>query len=194
MEFMHGRRSAFFFHGALRPQKPQGLLGTGKVGGGRGGGEGGGSGTYESSLFRTAVETVVSEVHKLFRTGGVPISLTFLFWRWLHDGLVGLYGTKQLVYFANCCFNSCAEQTKSQKRCPKSNCRGTTLQQNKPSSSTSLLLVSPGLCSVQCCFTSTETIRLIRDGEPRTATSSFTGLLSFGVWCSVQCCLTSTET
>ena len=31
-----------------------------------------GSGTYESSLFRTAVQTVVSEVHKLFRTGGVP--------------------------------------------------------------------------------------------------------------------------
>ena len=31
---------------------------------------------------------------------------------------------------------------------------------------------------VQCCFTSTETIRLIRDGEPRTATSTFTQLLS----------------
>ena len=27
---------------------------------------------------------------------------------------------------------------------------------------------------VQCCFTSTETIRLIRDGKPRTATSTFT--------------------
>ena len=32
---------------------------------------------------------------------------------------------------------------------------------------------------VQCCFTSTETIRTIRDGEPRTATSTFTQLLSF---------------
>ena len=31
---------------------------------------------------------------------------------------------------------------------------------------------------VQCCFTSTETIRTIRDGEPRTATSTFTQLLS----------------
>ena len=30
----------------------------------------------------------------------------------------------------------------------------------------------------RCCFTSTETIRLIRDGEPRTATSTFTQLLS----------------
>ena len=30
MVFMHGRWSAFFFHGVLRPQKPQGLLGTGK--------------------------------------------------------------------------------------------------------------------------------------------------------------------
>ena len=27
---------------------------------------------------------------------------------------------------------------------------------------------------VQCCFTSTETIRTIRDGEPRTSTSTFT--------------------
>ena len=31
---------------------------------------------------------------------------------------------------------------------------------------------------VQCCFTCTETIRTIRDGEARTATSSFTQLLS----------------
>ena len=30
----------------------------------------------------------------------------------------------------------------------------------------------------QCCFTSTETIRLIRDGRPRTATSTFPQLLS----------------
>ena len=32
--------------------------------------------------------------------------------------------------------------------------------------------------TVQCCFTSTETIRTIRDGEPRTATSTFTQLLT----------------
>ena len=31
---------------------------------------------------------------------------------------------------------------------------------------------------VQCCFTSTETLRTIRDGEPRMATSTFTQLLS----------------
>ena len=31
---------------------------------------------------------------------------------------------------------------------------------------------------VQCCFTSTETIRTIRDGQPRTSTSSFTQLLN----------------
>ena len=31
---------------------------------------------------------------------------------------------------------------------------------------------------VQCCFTSTGTIRTLRDGEPRTATSTFTQLLS----------------
>ena len=31
---------------------------------------------------------------------------------------------------------------------------------------------------VQCCFTSTETIRTVRDGEPRTATSNSTQLLS----------------
>ena len=29
------------------------------------------------------------------------------------------------------------------------------------------------LCQVQCCITSTETVRTIRDGEPRTATSTF---------------------
>ena len=35
------------------------------------------------------------------------------------------------------------------------------------------------VCMVQCCFTSTETIRLIRTGpEPRTAISTFTQLLS----------------
>ena len=34
---------------------------------------------------------------------------------------------------------------------------------------------------VQCCFTSTETTRTIRDGEPRTAACTFTYLLSSGV-------------
>ena len=33
-------------------------------------------------------------------------------------------------------------------------------------------------CSVQCCFTSTEIIGTIGDGKPRTATSTFTQLLS----------------
>ena len=31
---------------------------------------------------------------------------------------------------------------------------------------------------VQCCFTSTETVPTIKDGEPRTATSTFTQLLN----------------
>ena len=35
------------------------------------------------TLFHTAVETVISEVHKLLGTGGVLTSLTSLFWRWL---------------------------------------------------------------------------------------------------------------
>ena len=69
------------------------------------------------------------------------------------------------------------------------------------------------LNQVQCCFTSRETI--IRDGEPRTATSTFTRLLSSEVYMhlsiksnvfsfiyetepvslnQVQCCFTSTET
>ena len=43
--------------------------------------------------------------------------------------------------------------------------------------------------SVQCCFMSTETLRTVRDGEPRKATSTFTQLLSL-----VQCCFMSTET
>ena len=38
--------------------------------------------------------------------------------------------------------------------------------------------INTSAVQVQCCFTSTETMRLIRDGEPRTATSTFTQLLS----------------
>ena len=51
------------------------------------------------------------------------------------------------------------------------------------------------LVQVPCCFTYTETIRTIRDMEPRTATSTFTQLLSsvFGK-VQVQCFCTSTET
>ena len=43
--------------------------------------------------------------------------------------------------------------------------------------------------TVQCCFTSTETIRTIRDGEPRTATSTFTQLLSSEGQCCVHASL-----
>ena len=39
------------------------------------------------------------------------------------------------------------------------------------------LVVERGV-RVQCCFTSAETIRTVRDGEPRTSTSTFTLLLS----------------
>ena len=56
--------------------------------------------------------------------------------------------------------------------------------------------------SFQCCFPSTETIRLIRDEGPRMATSTFTQLLSLSVALRPQrpygvlpeCCFTSTET
>ena len=41
------------------------------------------SDTVLVTLFRTAVETAVSEVHKLLCTGGVLTSLTSLFWGWL---------------------------------------------------------------------------------------------------------------
>ena len=41
------------------------------------------SDTVFVTLFRTAVETAISEVNKLHRNGEVPASLTFLFWRWL---------------------------------------------------------------------------------------------------------------
>ena len=46
---------------------------------------------------------------------------------------------------------------------------------------------------VQYCFTSLETIRTIRVGEPRMATSTFTQLLS-SVEVHVHWCFTSTET
>ena len=38
------------------------------------------------------------------------------------------------------------------------------------------------------------TVRIIRDREPRTSTSTFTQLLSSEHKCFVQCCFTSTET
>ena len=41
------------------------------------------SDTVFVTLLRTAVETAVSGVHELLRTGGVPTSLKLLFWRWL---------------------------------------------------------------------------------------------------------------
>ena len=41
------------------------------------------SDTVFVTLLRTAVETAASEVHKLLRPGGVPTSLTLLFWWWM---------------------------------------------------------------------------------------------------------------
>ena len=40
------------------------------------------------------------------------------------------------------------------------------------------LINSLAMLQIQCCFTSTKTTRTIRDGEPRTTTSTFTQLLS----------------
>ena len=45
---------------------------------------------------------------------------------------------------------------------------------------------SPHTVQVQCCFTSTESLRTIRDGEPKTATSTFTQLLSSDSHSTVQ--------
>ena len=48
---------------------------------------------------------------------------------------------------------------------------------------------------VHCCFTSTETTKTVRDGEPRTSTSTFTRVLSselFG-YIYIYICFTSTE-
>ena len=47
---------------------------------------------------------------------------------------------------------------------------------------------------VQCRFTSAETLRTIRDGEPRMATPTFIQLRSSETHPSVQCCFTATET
>ena len=44
--------------------------------------------------------------------------------------------------------------------------------------SPSLIIPIVSVDVVPCCFTSAETIRLIKDGEPRTATSTFTQFLS----------------
>ena len=50
-----------------------------------------------------------------------------------------------------------------------------------------------GSVQVQCCLTSTETVRTIRDGEPRAATSTLTQLLSSEVRLLLQCRFTSTD-
>ena len=50
------------------------------------------------------------------------------------------------------------------------------------------------MAKFKCCFTSTETIRTVRDGEPRTSTLTFTQLLSSELSSSVQCCFTSIVT
>ena len=47
---------------------------------------------------------------------------------------------------------------------------------------------------IQCRFSSTDTLRTIRDGESRTSTSSFTQLLLSSAEWWVQCCFTFTET
>ena len=57
----------------------------------------------------------------------------------------------------------------------------------------SKLKADPPMLSVQCCFTSTETVRTIRDGEPRTATWIFTQLLGSALLL-LSWCFTSTET
>ena len=48
----------------------------------------------------------------------------------------------------------------------------------RPSRLTSFRRNAVQVCSVLCCFTSTESVRTIRDGEPRTSTSTFTLHLS----------------
>ena len=46
------------------------------------------------TLLPTAVETSISGLHKLLGTGGVPTSLTLLFWRWLMVSQFGLSGSE----------------------------------------------------------------------------------------------------
>ena len=52
------------------------------------------SDTVFVTLLHTAVETVISEMHKLLLTGKVPTSLTVLFCLAMADGLFGLYGSE----------------------------------------------------------------------------------------------------
>ena len=61
-------------------------------------------------------------------------------------------------------------KTVSEKKLLRNNSAARQLQE-RSSSSFSLMFV-------QCRFTSTETVRTVRDGEPRTSTSTFTQLLT----------------
>ena len=57
---------------------------------------------FSDTVFVTwldaAVETAISGVHKLLRTGGVPI----LFWRWLSVSFVFAVRSAWTVFFAAC--------------------------------------------------------------------------------------------
>ena len=58
-------------------------------------------------------------------------------------------------------------------------------------SSSPKFLTAIGEAFLQCCFTSTETVRTIRDWEPRATISHSSWVLGVLI---VECCFTSTET
>ena len=60
-----------------------------------------------------------------------------------------------------------------------------TVRTVRTATSTFIQLLSPMF--VQCCFTSTETVGVIRDGEPRTATSAFSQPLNSRFPFKVRC-------
>ena len=135
-----------FFHGAIRPQKPYGLLGTGE----EWDRECRAYGLFQFKCCFTSTETI----------------------RIISDGeLWAMAALSFMVLYVH--RNRMAYRGQEWDR----ECR------------------AYGLFEFKSCFTSTETIRTIRDGEPRTASSTFPQFLSPGLWpLFLSWCYTSTET
>jgi len=72
------------------------------------------------------------------------------------------------------------KERKKERRRERERERGGEKRQRQKNGEKEEKLPKSGTCAfqVQCCFTSTETIRTMKDGEPRTAISTFTQLLS----------------
>ena len=90
--------------------------------------------------------------------------------------------------FCRCSVGVCITKSGESRK----ECKGAVAQKDKRGRACDCKRV----VQVHCCFKSTETVRTVRDGVPRTSISTFTQLLSSAETVQVQrqCCFSSTET